>query len=161
MAKTIPPEDLSRVDHIREEAKRAAEFARAPTRPISMAPRFRVEGLAPMPLSPAATISPNCDEAFKNDFDFKAAVPRSDNPFVRRMNPEVLCSAIEADLQRLDDGNRSDLVPQLLEHFADLAFQSRDVQGLETLHRRVLIAAFGEGYFKNMGGREGSRTARK
>jgi len=158
MAKRDIPKDLSRVDHIKEESRRALEYGQSPRCSISLAPKFRVEGIMPMPLSPASTIAPSCEEAFKNDFDFKGSIPRAENPYIHLANADALCAMIEANLERLDPKNRVDLVPQILALFGNVASQIQDVKRLESLHKRVLIAAFGEGYFKNMGGREGSRT---
>lgn len=161
MAKQDIPKDLSRVDHIREESKRALEYGQSPRSPISLARNFRVEGIVPMPLSPASTIAPSCEEAFKNDYDFMGSIPRAENPYIHLANTDALCTMIEANLERLDPNNRGELVPQILAQFGDVASQIQDVKRLESLHKRVLIAAFGESYFKNMGGREGSRTPRK
>ncbi|MCP4427811.1 MAG: hypothetical protein GY803_25290 [Chloroflexi bacterium] len=161
MAKQDIPKDLSRVDHIREESKRALEYGQSPRRPISLAQNFRVEGIMPVPMSPTSTIAPSFEEAFKNDFDFKGSIPRAENSHVRLASTDALCTAIEANLERLDPKNRGELVPQILALFGDVASQIQDVKRFESLHKRVLIAAFGEGYFKNMGGREGSRAPRK
>ena len=145
--------NLSRAEHIQEETRRALEFSQTPHVPLSLAPRFRVEGITPVSLSPASTIVPSYEEARKNDLDFREVTPRSANPYLQLAAPHILRAAIESDLKMLTAENRDVIVPRLLGQLGDFAAQVSDVKTVEELHRQVLIATFGDEYFKNSKGR--------
>jgi hypothetical protein len=159
MSKQYPPVEMGRNEQIREESRRALEYGQSPRTPISLAPRFRVEGLTPVLVSHAAVITPSsCEDAYKANF--QSSVPRRSNPYAALPSADILTSTIEGHLAMLTPANHKELAPRILSYFGDLAAQVRDVQSIESLHKRVLLAVFGEGYFKNSGGREGSREAR-
>lgn len=155
--------NLSRAEHIQEETRRALEFSQTPHVPLSLAPRFRVEGITPVSLSPSSTIAPSYEEARKNDLDFREVTPRSANPYMQLAAPHVLRAAIESDLKMLTPENRDVIIPRLLGQLGDFAAQVSDVKTVEELHKQVLTATFGEEYFKNSRGRgqKGGRTHEK
>ena len=67
-----------------------------------------------------------------------------------------LRAAIENDLTLLNAENRAFLVPRLLSNFADLTTHVKDVRHIKPIHRRVLLAAFGQDHFKKgRGGKPG------
>ncbi len=146
--------NLSRIEHIKEETRRALEYSQTPRLPLSLAPRFRVEGITPMFLSPSSTLGPSYEEARKNDLDFREAILRSTNPYIQLSPPHILRAAIESDLKMLTPENRDVIIPRILGQLGDFASQVPDVKTVEELHKQVLIATFGEEYFKNSKGRE-------
>ena len=108
MVKRKTTKTLSRVEQLREEAKRAAEYGQTPKRPLSLAPRFRVESRTPTAFSAGSTMLPTYDVAARNDADFQIGVTASalrktaiDVPAVGALEPKVLREVIRANAELL------------------------------------------------------------
>jgi hypothetical protein len=139
---------LTRVEHIKEETRLAAEFGQAPRRPLSVASNFRTEGLQRL----APPLPRRCMNVKEVMTAAPAVGPRANNAFVSVGRQGTLLAAIEDVVKRIDDGNRSLLVPVLLDHYGDFAAQAQDADQLKALQKRVMTAAFGDDYFKQMQG---------
>lgn len=138
--------DLSRNDHIKEEARRALEFGQAPKRPVSVDAKFRVEGLV-------ATTPPNPEPPsprFLDNARVEILASRSDIPAALQSNdsPEALASMIESQLQRMAPGDADDRADAVLDSLARL--QHADPRSTTTtLRRKVFAALFGDAYAKS------------
>lgn len=134
---------LSRSEHIKEETRRALAFGQSPKKPLSLARRFRVEGVTRM--------EPPADVARGEELPVMQvapmAAPRTGNPYAQLAEPASLLSEIDELLQRIDDGNRTQLTPRLLDLYGDFAAQVTDPAQLQALQQRVVGAAFGARYF--------------
>jgi hypothetical protein len=138
--------DLSRNDHIKEEARRALEFGQTPKRPVSVDAKFRVEGLVattpPSPEPPGAR--------FLDNARMEILTSRSDIPAVLQSNDsaEVLASLIESQLQRIAPDDTDDRAGAVLDNLARL--QHADPRSTTaTLRRKVFSALFGDAYAKS------------
>lgn len=134
---------LSRSEHIREETRLAAEFGQAPKTPLSLARRFRTEGLTR--LEPPAAVARG--EVLPVMQVAPPLAPRAANPYAQLARSGPLLGEIEDLLKRIDDSNRALLTPRLLELYGDFAAQAADASQLQALQQRVLSAAFGAQYF--------------
>lgn len=153
---------LSRAEHLREEAKRAAEYGQTPKRPLSLAPRFRVEGRTPTVFSAGSTMLPTHDVAARNDADFQIGVTASalreaaiDIPALGTLKPEVLREVIRANAELLGPKNRDEIVPQLLSQIRALAAQVKDGKRIAAVQKRISKAMFGPVEFKDIKGKKG------
>lgn len=138
--------DLSRNDHIKEEARRALEFGHAPKRPVSVDAKFRVEGLVattpPSPEPPGAQFLDNTRrEILTSRGDIPAALRGNDSP-------ETLASLIESQLQRIAPGEADDRADAVLDTLARLQ-QADPRSTTTTLRRKVFSALFGDAYAKS------------
>ena len=153
---------LSRIEQIREETKRAAEYGQTPKRPLSLAPRFRVERRAPTAFSARSTVLPAYDVAARNDADFQIGVTASalrdtaiDIPAVGALDPKVLREVIRAKAVLLGPENRDEIVPQLLSQIRALAAQAKDGKRIAAVQKQISRAMFGPVEFKDIKGKKG------
>ncbi len=144
--KTLGP--MTRSEHMREEARLAAEFGQVPKKPVSVARNFRTEGLTRL-TPPPYVARGEVREVMKAA---PPAAPRAGNEFVDLGRSGALLAAIEDVLKRMDADNRALLTPTLLAYYGDFAAQATDTQQLQALQQRVLSAAFGDQYFTQMKG---------
>lgn len=162
MATRKKTKTLSRTEHIREEAKRAVEYGQTPKRPLSLAPRFRVEARAPTAFSAASTMLPTYDVAARNDADFQVGVTTAalrdtmiDIPAVVALDPKVLREVIRANAGLLGPENRDEIVPQLLSQVRAFAAQVKDGKRIAAVQNRISKAMFGPIKFKDIKGKKG------
>ncbi len=162
MATRKRTEYLSRIEQLREEAKRAAEFGQTPKRPLSLAPRFRVEARMPMAFSAGSTMLPTHDDAVRNDGDFQIGVTAAalrdtaiKIPTAGALDPKVLREVIRANAELLGPENRDEIVPQLLSQIRALAAQVKDGKRIAAVQKRISKAMFGPVKFKNIKGKKG------
>ncbi len=147
---------LSRVEHIREEMKRAAEYDQSPRKPLSLAQRFRVEAITKIPAPAVSEVLLPCGSRFPHAASAQGSVPRKSNPYHQMMSPEALSEAIASELRNTKCDVGEDKGKRLLSLFGDLAAQSPNIKKLSSLHKRVLSTVFGTNYFKNMQGGKAS-----
>jgi len=162
MVKRKTTKTLSRVEQLREEAKRAAEYGQTPKRPLSLAPRFRVESRTPTAFSAGSTMLPTYDVAARNDADFQIGVTASalrktaiDVPAVGALEPKVLREVIRANAELLGPENRDQIVPRLLSQVRALAAQAKDGKHIAAVQKRISKAMFGPVEFKDIKGKKG------
>ncbi|MFP5390940.1 MAG: hypothetical protein ACLGI6_05255 [Gammaproteobacteria bacterium] len=138
-----PQGSLTRAEHMKEEARLAAEFGQTPKRPASVARNFRTEGLTRL-TPPAVVLRGEVKEIMKVA---PPAAPRVGNDFADKSRGGAVLAAIEDLLKRMDDSNRALLVPQLLDYYGNFAAHATNDEQLKALQVRVLTAAFGEQFF--------------
>jgi hypothetical protein len=162
MVKRKTTKTLSRAEQLREEAKRAAEYGQTPKRPLSLAPRFRVEERTPTAFSAGSTMLPTYDVAARNDADFQIGVTASalrkasiDVPAVGALETKVLHEVIRANAELLGPENRDQIVPRLLSQVRALAAQAKDGKRIAAVQKRISKAMFGPVEFKDIKGKKG------
>jgi len=162
MATRKKTEYLSRIDQFREESKRAAAYGQTPKRPLSSAPRFRVEARMPTAFSAGSTMLPTHDDAVRNDTDFQIGVTVAalrdtaiDIPTIGALDPKVLREVIRANTELLGPENRDEIVPQLLSQIRALAAQVKDGKRITAVQKRISKAMFGPVKFKDIKGKNG------
>ncbi len=136
---------LSRAEHIREEARRALEFGLTPRRPISLAPRFRVEGLAQT--APPRTEGPGA--RFHELSRVKVVASRAGNPLFQEESASLLTAQVRDELKRLDPANRTARAEKVLELLARLQIADPHGEAASALRRKALTALFGERFLKS------------
>ncbi len=162
MATRKTTKTLSRIEHIRKEAKRAAEYGQTPKRPLSLAPRFRVEGRTPTAFSAGSTTLPSYEVAVRNDADFQIGVTASalrdtaiGIPAVGALDPKVLRDVIRANAELLRPENRDQIVPRLLSQVGALAAQAKDGKRITAVQKQISKVMFGPVEFKDIKGKKG------
>lgn len=168
MATRKATDTLSRIEQIHEETKRAAEYGRIPKRPLSLAPRFRIEGRRPTQFSANSTIPPTHDIAVRNDADFQIGVTVSalrdtaiNIPTVGALDPKVIreVTRVNAALLRLE--NRDEIVPILLAQLRALGAQTKDQKRIAAVQEQISKAMFGTVSFKDIKGKTGGAINRR
>lgn len=143
-------ENASRIDKIREETKRAAEFGVQPPSFIPLGKNFRTEGIAAIPYSHDQSLPAALPVSF-NHQGTVSGILTGQKPVLATASPKVLTELIKYHLETLNDANRGQIVPELLKAFSDLAAQVKDPKTIEPLHKQVATAAFGPEYFTRGG----------
>ncbi len=153
---------LSRADHIQEEAKRAAEFGRRPTQPVSISPNFRVARSTPSQFSTGSTIVPSYEVAMRNDRDFKIGLTTSvvaslvsAIPSVGCLDPKALREAMKVDLENLGSRSLEQLLPRIVDQLKALSGQVRDNKLIGDIEKQISEAVFGYVKFKDNKGKKG------
>lgn len=141
---------MSRVEHIREESKKALEFGQSAGSDIPLAENFRVEGLAAIPFSQNPNLMAHAESSLFPKGNHQGILAVS-NPFRKLHKPELLVNLIESQIANLDGSNSDENTNQITKLFADLSAQTTEYKNIEKLHRKMLTSVFGKDYFTNGG----------
>mgnify|MGYP001092977489 CR=1 FL=1 len=139
-----------RLEKIKKEMKLAEEFGYSAPNFIPLSDNFRVEGLMKIPFSQDPNCIPEKETRLLEGSNANGIIV-SKNPFRKDLDSKSLVEAIECDCKNIDDTNRSQLRPRILENFQKLASQTKSYSRIKNLHLNVLTSVFGENYFKNGG----------
>lgn len=151
---------MSRVEHIREESKKALEFGQSAGSDIPLAENFRVEGLAAIPFSQNPNLLPHVEATLFPKGNRQGILAVS-NPFRRLQKPELLVDLIEAQIANLDGSNSAEDTNQLTGLFSDLSAQTTEYKNIEKLHRKMLTSVFGKDYFTNGGAAKARNSVKR
>ena len=134
----------SRLEKIRKEIKSAEEYGYSPPDFIPLSDNFRVEGLMKAHYIQEEELN-NLDSGIAN------GVMVSENPFKVKLDSKCLIEMIKSDCKSIDQNNRGQLGPVILENFQKLAQQTKSYSKIKSLHEDVLLSVFGNKYFDNSG----------
>lgn len=134
----------SRLEKIRKEIKSAEEYGYSPPDFIPLSDNFRVEGLM-------KGYHIQEEELNYLDSGIVNGVIVSDNPFKVKVNSKCLIEMIKCDCKNINQNNRGQLGPVILENFQRLAQQTKSYSKIKSLHEDVLLSVFGKKYFNNSG----------